>query len=234
MFMSMFIHLLELSTLILVGLLAFQIYRCYQNYYLSLRVQQAANTSPNRQNLSKQFFTHKLGASSTPPDGAKADREDLEEQHDAAAVVELAYASTLASPDVSENENSRVLNDYIGEFFNEKPETNIQAFRDKKPSKIINPVINISEAVLSTVSSSDEIIKVEEQFLVPVIPELVQSATAPVLTDVNASSFDVEEDDSVITVMPLSALESGDVSDKIMSDKVVHAMLDEANLVCAS
>jgi len=42
------------------------------------------------------------------------------------------------------------------------------------------------------------------------------------------------EEDSIITVMPSAAGETGRKTEKVMTDKVVHAMLDEAKLVCAS
>ena len=43
-----------------------------------------------------------------------------------------------------------------------------------------------------------------------------------------------EDDDSVITVMSPVKGASVNAGENVMSDKVVHAMLDEAKLVCVS
>ena len=42
------------------------------------------------------------------------------------------------------------------------------------------------------------------------------------------------DDDLVITVMPQSKTTSGEADENIMSEKVVHAMLNEAKLACVS
>jgi len=273
-FMTMFIHMLEVTTAVLVGLLAFQVYRCYQAYYQSLTVQGVDQVShlavPTTATLISTLTTSIMTA---------APQETMAQADEEPSQQSITYR---VSP------SEKILNDYIGEFFNEVPIADIQAFKaeptilNKAEPTILNNVADAKSFELDEASSTifvdqvgqavnepvlvdefeldagkrkalvgvkvqkslseDDYIKVEQELLTPVItdpsslePVIIESTRAlNVPTLIDAISFDEEGDDSVITVTPLSSGQTGEFCDKVMSDKVVHAMLDEANLVCVS
>ncbi len=105
--------------------------------------------------------------------------------------------------------STAILNDYIGGFF-EAPTADITAFRAAAPVAAKTAVEREAPAE-QTVAESP-------------ITESMEELELPVLSE--------EIDGEIIMV----AAEDSDVaeSDRVMSDKVVHAMLDEAKLVCAS
>ena len=279
--MTMFIHMLEVTTAVLVGLLAFQVYRCYQAYYQSLTLSGVDQES----HLAVPATATLLSALKTPIETAPLQKMKLKvEQEPNSQPTSPQSTSSLSENPLSENHrvapSERILNDYIGEFFNEEPKTDIQAF--KTESSLMASVTDAKSMALDEVSSNilveqaglavnepiladelevdavkreilanietqktlseDEFIKVEQELLIPENPEMsylepviIESTRAlNVPTLIDAISFDEEETDSVITVIPLSSSQAGEPSDKVMSDKVVHAMLDEANLVCVS
>lgn len=106
-----------------------------------------------------------------------------------------------------------LLNDYIGEFFSEPVKA-----ADIMPFK--NSGSELASAVGKPLHS-------EAVDLANVATAEVEVAQAPAV-----SAQKELEDDLVITVNAES--NSGSPSDRVMSDKVVHAMLDEAKLVCVS
>lgn len=64
-----------------------------------------------------------------------------------------------------------------------------------------------------------------------------QAHKAPVilsLVEKRGTGLDELEEDSIITVMAPAEGQFGFAHERVMTDKVVHAMLDEAKLVCAS
>ena len=99
------------------------------------------------------------------------------------------------------------------------------------------------EAVSSheaSLKESDEVIVVEFDVINPVLVDSVNNikdgdgdGDGAIPTLVELTDVSVNEDDTVIKVISTKA-SNAIASDKVMSDKVVHAMLDEAKLVCAS
>jgi hypothetical protein len=131
--------------------------------------------------------------------------------------------------------SANILHDYIGEFFIDATRAD-QAIADElkvyKNAEAIKVEL-VRQAKLTVADSKG----------IPETPEKLESKNsersnifsfeerADVAPD---NVFSEDEDDSVITVMSASSAPSGVADDKFMSNKVVHAMLDEAKLVCAS
>jgi hypothetical protein len=137
---------------------------------------------------------------------------------------------TPSLPDQTEKSYSTsgdILHDYIGEFFldNEDPIT-AQLKQYQVTEKIM---VESAEPV----SLKAEIIKHNG----------IQERSSDVVGRSNVLSFDdsldektlaEDDDDTVITVMTSPVTNSGAIKGNVMSDKVVHAMLDEAKLACVS
>ncbi len=175
MFINTFVHVLEVATALLVLLTAFQVHRCYRDFYQAAQVPNVV--TPVVAPLPRQVAEKPFSASDT------------------------------------------ILNDYIGEFFmetNHETVANIDAY---KIDAIDAP--KLTAAIIPDKKENSNVLSFDER------------------SDVVADNCSFEnslenEDDSVITVMPSSKTSSGEIDESIMSDKVVHAMLDEAKLVCVS
>jgi hypothetical protein len=136
------------------------------------------------------------------------------------------------SETATEKKPSTILNDYIGEFFSEQNMLDISAYR--APSKNSDEVSGCSvnaalDAKQHEYSSDDDYIKVESFLVAPEsLKELLSKEEAiPTLNELSDN-----ESDSFITVATINnEIKS---RNKVMSDKVVMAMLDEAKLVRAS
>jgi hypothetical protein len=149
-----------------------------------------------------------------------------------------------------EKKSSAILNDYIGEFFAEHQKMDIEPFRvsgsqaikeiQAVEKKIKNNVELTSSLKTNENKFDDEVIKVEPLFIVS------DSLSRSGVFDENKFSKTLEDDAAIPILNELSELESDTFitvasinneiknGNKIMSDKVVLAMLDEAKLVCAS
>lgn len=281
MFMNSLIHLLEVTTLLLVGFLIVQVYRCYLNYNRAQDAQSRVGTSaPAAYSLSVQVNIPSNVAlspytkSSTPLEAdvampvsegsgllASVDEPAVKFQEESIPVVDKA-----ADVSLPETVNDQILNDYIGEFFVEASQPDISAYR--QPSNAVEiefegescidtgseghaeiagslakenaPDECVASKKIDEQSDSDDIIIVDTgEPLVPVILEELSGLASdgddcdiPVLTDLSNACIDELDDDSVITVLAERDGRSSETN--VMSDKVVHAMLDEARLVCAS
>jgi len=253
MFMSTFIHLLEASAILLVGVLAFQVYRCYQAFCQPLG--SVKNTAGQRRvdvrgNTSSSIASKSAGVTAITVKINKA------KSTFGAAVL----TNPVAAP-IQLNNSESILTDYIGEFFASPSATDIQAYRaepvlqqvasvntaatEESSTSVVQEISEISD--ISTLNSAskphgtseqDDFIKVESgrvemNKLEPVFLQPKSELDAiPTLT-VAGEVYNELDDDSVITVMP-TAVSSDCENGNVMSDKVVHAMLDEAKLVCAS
>ena len=279
MFMNSLIHLLEAVTLLLVGVLIVQVYRCYLNFNRAAVAQAKVGRSFSLQiNIPSRLAEPRIGSSKSAvlaktmlekamiSDASTADTNDgntavgntQSAVHNGTRFQTKLDAESESSS-VSDNANDQILNDYIGGFFAEAVQPDIAAFRNEVSevpavSKLetacskteLSSQSSLNEApALSTYSSdeslhSDEVITVESAASLndpAIVDDLVDQLddlsngleSIPVLTNLSHST---EDDDSVIVVIDERGVSSS--SDKIMSDKVVHAMLDEARLVCAS
>lgn len=255
MFMNSLIHLFEATTLILVGVLIVQVYRCYLNSTRMERAQSELSqveTSARRMSVRINISSSSQGASPKP-------QLLVAEQDMSSAGTEIVDHCSASASDKNDddaplssqeaNSNGQILNDYIGEFFSEPAQVDIQAYKRPIEQEVSSAKETLEPEDLPIVQSlasskgldqlvpeseSDEVIVVESQTkITPVILDegVAEPDNLPVLTEM-ASIEELVEDDSIITVGPES--DSSDPSDKVMSDKVVHAMLDEARLVCAS
>ena len=285
MFMNSLIHLLEVTTLILVGVLIIQVSRCYLNFTRMEQAQSKLKESNKSRSLSVRIniassenkdpvsdvYRKPIAADSEPKsvpvtvlpkkqetslsDPQPASTSSTRQATSTAQTAPSTHQSTSSIENQNQQEvsqpaaslNGQILNDYIGEFFSEPVQANIEAFRN--PVETVTTKLSSAPAsqeleeqvspgvVEKSVSEkdNDEIIVVETHVkkITPVIlsDDTLDSESLPILTEM-AQASELLGDDSVITVMPEN--DGGDVSEKVMSDKVVHAMLDEARLVCAS
>ena len=185
MFITTFVYVLEVATVLLVGLTVFQVHRCYKAF--------------NQKALSSSVSS--LSSSEIKPSAYSINKP-------------------LSAPE-------SILHDYIGEFFmGSSPETvaNIDAYK-------VNDSHVAKEVAVKEVSAT---VREMDNF-----PEKTESSNVVSFDERsdNTKRLEIlveEEDDSVITVMTNSKSASGSSSENVMSDKVVHAMLDEAKLVCVS
>jgi len=126
--------------------------------------------------------------------------------------------------------SGNILHDYIGEFFvDEAIAVELNEYKNAEVISVKKTIgaANLTEAIIKETKEKKERLESNsERSNVFSFEE-----RAEVSPDKTVSE---DEDDTVITVMSSSTAPSGIVDDKIMSDKVVHAMLDEARLVCAS
>ena len=229
MFMNTLIHFLEGTTLVLVGLLIAQVSRCYLNFVRMEQAQESLAESNCTRTMSIRVnISSTDNCSPAPKINVKTDELALKEL----APKEEPTVNTLETsiqPKSSEStSNDQILNDYIGEFFSEAVSPDIQAFKHFSVESQASEV----EELPSVEPESDEIIIVESRSTIsPVIIDEsgFEDEDLPVLTEIATSSL---EDDSIITVAPANT--GHQPSENVMSDKVVHAMLDEARLVCAS
>ena len=193
MFITTFIHVLEVAVILLVGLTAFQVHRCYQAFNEKALFPRAASPSHS--------------PSVIKPITQNGDKP-------------------LSAPE-------SILHDYIGEFFMDvsaEAVANIDAYKVNKHATV-ESVIMVEEVIVEEVDA----------------PVRVAENQSEKTGGSNVVNFDErsdisrrleilveEEDDSVITVMTNSKSASRNTPENVMSDKVVHAMLDEAKLVCVS
>lgn len=122
----------------------------------------------------------------------------------------------------------QILHDYIGEFFVENASSlNQLQNRSSLESSVVGSSSKLKAAI---VNDNDVKIQIEKPAAahsnILNFDERPETATDKKLMD--------DEEDSVITVMDAPDITSGICDGNVMSDKVVHAMLDEAKLVCAS
>lgn len=205
MILSTIIHGLEVTVVLLSALLAYQIVRCNRAFYQN--PQSAIEPS-------------------------SADFANLETVIEVSEELELVAEENIEPALKSQSQS--ILDDYIGEFFSEEPQANIQAFKAKDvDAESISGRENSSAApevtadVLAAYKNAPE--KTVEQAAndVPEFsPEL--SVSEPVLLN-QVQLIATEEEDSFIVVESEEyAVDSHKVD--VMSDKVVHAMLKEAKL----
>jgi len=188
MFITTFIHVLEVATIFLVGLTAFQVHRCYQAFNEKASSPHAANSSHS-------------------PSVMKSIAQNVDKP--------------LSAPE-------SILHDYIGEFFMDgsaEAVENIDVYKVNEHATVESVIM--LEEVDAPVSMAENLSEKREGSNVVNFDERPDNTTRlEILVE--------EDDDSVITVMTSSKSASGNTPENVMSDKVVHAMLDEAKLVCVS
>lgn len=218
--MNFIVHLLEVITLVLIGLLFVRLSHCYRAFSRAACLDDISSVS------SVHSVRVVINIPASVEQDAKRDAFGSEK-----ASHETLPVSVASEESVVENfSNEQVLNDYIGGFFPE-PLVNHQDTSIKASELGLSVPGNapLTHAD-STEEESDEIIVVDESYkITPVIlKDHGHVVGEPVVTEVAAE----QDEDSVITV--IGSNDSTKPGNNIMSDKVVHAMLDEAHVVCPS
>jgi hypothetical protein len=241
MFMSTVVHFVEFIMISLTGILMYKLYTSYnawKNSTAFFAASDSINASRKTFDLSqKAVNTDSLVVNKISASDGKLVAQDL-------VVKEL-----VAKAPATDNKSSSILNDYIGEFFSEPQVMNLEPYRATESHKAL-PVskyskssdYNLASSASPTVTSSindlrsdDEIIQVEPAvFVSNQVNDTKNLKSYSVSEDAipTLNEFSDLESDSFITVASINDdLKS---SNKVMSDKVVMAMLNEAKLVCAS
>ena len=251
MFMSTVVHFVEFIMVSLVGIMLYKLY----SSYLGWKKTSAFSTSLNSSSMSQRSIglsiedehseylkvtkvSVKLSRSSMPADFPGTRSEKPENLKSSDVSFEEGKSVTEAK------KSSAILNDYIDDFFVESQAMDLSPFRASEPKKPVLAPKSI-ESVKSTNESSpvssnmhsevtkDEFIKVEPLYVVKDSSgsngiELNEIADGiPTLNELSEL-----DPDTFITVASMNS--EVKTSNKVMSDKVVLAMLDEAKLVCAS
>jgi len=194
MIISTIIHGLEVATVMLVGLMAYQIFKCYRNYKASSEAKGEQSASVN----------------------SVIDSEEV-------LVAPEREAQTQAHAQVSEPESASnaILNDYIGEFFgsSETSSADIQAYKAVTQPAYVAPEEAQNQPEAITVS--------KEQLASFKAPETIE----PILVN-PVRVVDLDEEDTFIVVED-DSIQTHNKNANVMSDKVVHAMLEEANLAAS-
>jgi len=190
MIISTIIHGLEVATVLLLGLMALQISRCYRQYVSDVG-KVAIQTLDKDQTERRESVAEVISSA----------KEDV--------VVDVEVPRVDVSP-----ASAAILNDYIGGFFAAEPQADLHAFKAEAEAPVENEA-PVDSAV--TVS--------KEQLAEFKVPETIE----PILIN-PVRVIEVDEEDTFI-VVEAGSVEADEKKAGVMSDKVVHAMLEEANLV---
>ena len=148
--------------------------------------------------------------------------------------VPSSVTAPATHPDIIEKTYSSsgdILHDYIGEFFLESDSAagiQLKQYQVSEPTKVIpvKSVPLITTAIIQESGVKERRDDIESVSNVLSFDEPSEGLEKKVIVE--------DDDDTVITVMNSSEAPSGSNGGNVMSDKVVHAMLDEAKLVCVS
>ena len=121
--------------------------------------------------------------------------------------------------DKAYSSSASILHDYIGEFFIDEAMANeLKDYQNIETTRVT--------AAKNTKAKAQNLANKSEASNVFNFEDNTKASPEKMRLD--------EDEDTVITVMSPVNAPKGSTEDKVMSDKVVHAMLDEAKLVCAS
>ena len=216
MFISTIIHTLEAVTGLLTVFLGYRVTQCYKAYYQPEAISPLARASLSKSPL--QYFAPGLSGVESAEDGP-----DIEVN---AKLKPVARTAAVGS--------ETILVDYIGGFFGESAVADIQPYKASSPEPttvaehVVEEFLVVPDefrAVSDTVAGT----AANEKDAVVVLDSVSPALLVPVLVD--QVMLDEADDDTFIMV-ETEGTEASSVN--VMSDKVVHAMLDEAKLVCVS
>lgn len=235
MFMSMVVHFAEFVMMSLVGIMSYRLYVSYMSWKNACAF---SSTSTSSVIVSERTF-------SFPSEGSDSEYQNVTKVNVSltSTTTKAPLSQIISDPldDVkvkqsknseakiiqAEKKSSTILNDYIGEFFSESQAIDIDAYRAST-----NTVDSTRDLVNSSAVKPNE--NVTNHDYIKVEPFSVVSNSAKEPSPIEESiptlnEFCDVESDSFITVATInSEIKS---SNKVMSDKVVMAMLDEAKLV---
>lgn len=231
MFMSTVIYFAELVMMSLIGIMVYKLFLSYENWKTASLF--SAQSSSSKASLkARKASSTKLENADRKAD-AKFTAATLQSDYLATHKIKVELDNTSVLP--QESKPSVILNDYIGEFFSEAESVDIEPYKAEGPAiEVSSKPCSDSTAQLVgkiSINSEEEFITVES-IKQPFIDSSETALNFPEIASPDLKEFSDIESDSFITVAPVNDEEKENL--KVMSDKVVLAMLDEAKLVRAS
>ncbi|TNC80454.1 MAG: hypothetical protein C9356_13660 [Oleiphilus sp.] len=227
MIISTIIHGLEVATLCLVGLLTYQLVKCYRTFYRHDETSRSDVQGLAREGMDAE--ADGLDASSILVEQGLG--PEVHAINAGLAVKSSAEAAVAASATpAAEPVSKAILNDYIGGFFAETPVPDLQAYRAESTAELSGSAEKAMDQEVSTaVETETNAVSVSTEQLAEFrAPETIE----PVLVK-PVRVVDLDEEDTFIVVEDENVLCHAS-NENVMSDKVVMAMLKEANMVASS
>ena len=247
--MSTVVYFVELVVLSLIGIMVYRLYMAYKNWKIA--------SAFSVKSLSKKSSVSALSVS-TNSIVAQGNAKFISEPNnsDYLAADKISVTEADLNKPAHKSKHSSILDDYIGEFFSETESIDIEGYKNEVstfPKSVVSKSVeskpiasmtvelvpsSLAEIPLKQESNAEEdYIKVESSKFsqLNVLPENTLPQRNLDSTEKNIpilKEFSDVEPDSFITVASANSEEEN--NHKVMSDKVVLAMLDEAKLVCAS
>ncbi len=227
MFMSTVVLFVEFIMMSLVGIMLYKLYISYKAWKNS-RVFSAPSSSFKVSIRIPSFERQRANTASVLTDESTLVKCNLDNKR-----LEVSKVNVEAK----ENKPTSILNEYIGEFFSETQALDIEPFRSTETIKT-SPLHTLADQKVASLSvnefqADDDIIKVESHGACTNFNKSVDISSKIIEGIIpTLHEFSDLETDTFITVASINDDIKND--NKVMSDKVVMAMLDEAKLVCAS
>jgi len=235
MFMSMVVHFAEFVMMSLVGIMSYRLYVSYMAWKNACAFSSASTSSvivtekplsfPSEGDDSEYQYVSKVNVSPTTPTIKAPLSRIISDPLDDVKVKQSKNSEAKIIQ--AEKKSSTILNDYIGEFFSESQAIDIDAYRaSTNPIDSARDLASSSEVKQNEIATNHDYIKVEPY---SVVSDSLKEASPIEESIPTLNEFCDVESDSFITVATInSEIKS---NNKVMSDKVVMAMLDEAKLV---
>lgn len=222
MFMSTVVYFVEFLVVSLTVMMLYKLFISYKNWKMVSAF--SAKPAIKKAAASIDLIAENSSSSLIP-----------ERDSDYLLVNKICVSEAESKPVFQEIKPASILDDYIGGFFTETKSVDIDAYRsdDSVLSSSVLPktVEPLSSQYSPKSDPADDAIKVQRRSLYKT--SVMNKDSDPVEQSSSKSKdFTEMEADSFITVASVNDEQKD--SNKIMSDKVVLAMLDEAKLVCAS
>lgn len=239
MIISTIIHGLEVATVFLVGLLTYQLVKCYRAFETGKLGSNAHNSrAGNRDSRSE---VHEIAGFEPQALELEAEASDassivVEQSTPGAVVREIKTAAPTGKSTEAVNTSTpepaskAILNDYIGGFFAEPSVPDLEAFRAENAAASSKPASQSEASITDSAQTAEnEEVRVSKAQLAEFkAPETIE----PVLVK-PVRVVDLDEEDTFIVVEDENVLCHAS-NENVMSDKVVMAMLKEANMVASS
>lgn len=216
MILGTVVHGLEVSVLLLLVLMCVQVYRVQRSEHIApIRLQSTASLVDDDTVITVEGDV----SVERVMDFSEASRLRVDDRSAGSFVDDTGDAGLQGrSVARASSSSSAILNDYIGAFFAETQTTNLEPYRDTSV-----------ESLAEFKEPDEEVVSNKNISALKVVPPTLLE---PVL--LNVGSLDEADDDAFIVVQSAElSLERSQRTD-VMSDKVVHAMLKEAELALPS
>ena len=222
MFMSTVVHFVEFIMVSLTVIMLYKLYTTYKNW-VTVSV------------FSAKSAIKKDSVAIKPKEENNFSNVESGHDSDYLSANKICVSEVESKLVAQEIKPASILDDYIGGFFTETTSVDIDAYRSDEsvlPTSVLPKAVEPLSSECSPKSEPiDDVIKVQHSTLHNTLvinkdSDLIEQGS-PKLKD-----FSDMEADSFITVASVNDEQKD--NNKVMSDKVVLAMLDEAKLVCAS